>query len=274
LKYWLLLATLGWTASAGAEPLIFDNGRIFVRAMLDQTPTEALLDSGAEGSLIDPVLARQAGLPPGAEVEIKGSGGVQQARFVYGNHIIANGIDLGEQELLILDLAELSERLIKRPTRMILGRQMFDAARLRIDILGGTWDVLTSSDVAAGTRLPLHKHAGIEAAPVTVNGVDALADFDLGNGSKVMISKAMAAKLGLKVVGLETGGGIGGKLVRDLVIIDRLDVGGKTFRNVEAGVDALDNAGDLNIGTSILKHFVVTTDFPGHAIYLQPRDGE
>lgn len=271
-----VLACLAWIVSAGpaaAEPLIFDNGRIFVRAELAGVPTEALLDSGAEASLVDPVLARRAGLPPGTEIEMKGSGGKEKARFVYGPHIVAGGIDLGEQELVILNLGELSKRLIKRPTAMILGRQLFDKARLRIDILGGTWDVLKPEDKAVGAALKLEKHAGIEAAPVTVNGVSALADFDLGNGSKVMISKAMADKLGLKPHGQESGGGIGGQLVRDLVMIDRLDIAGKTFRNIEAGVDALDNAGDLNIGTSILQHFIITTDFPGRAVYLEPRAG-
>lgn len=261
-------------APVAAEPLIYDNGRIFIQAKLKNVQTEALLDSGAEASLIDPALAKRAGLPPGVEIEIKGSGGKGKARFVYGPHIYAGGLDLGEQELVILDLRDISKRLIKRPTQMVVGRQLFDAARLRIDILGGTWDVLKPDDKAVGVALKLEKHAGIEAAPVTVNGVAALADFDLGNGSKVMISKAMAAKLVLKTIGQEKGGGIGGELVRDLVTIDRLDVAGKTFRNVTAGVDALDNAGDLNIGTAILQHFIVTTDFPGRAVYLEAREKE
>ena len=269
-----MLAILALMAApAAAEPLIYDNGRIFIRAEIAGVATEALLDSGAETSLVDPVLARRAGLPPGAEIDIKGSGGTEKARFVYGPRIAAGGIDLGEQELVILDLAPLSRRLIKRPTEMIFGRQLFDKARLRVDILGGRWDVLKPEDKPSGTALKLEKHAGIEAAPVLVNGVPALADFDLGNGSKVMISKAMADRLGLKPHGQEKGGGIGGELVRDLVMIDRIEVAGRTFRNIEAGVDALDNAGDLNIGTSILQHFIITTDFPARTVYLEARQG-
>jgi hypothetical protein len=261
----------GWATCAHAEPLIFDNGRIFVRAMLDKTPTEALLDSGSDGSLIDPELAKRAGLKPGVEIDLKGSGGNEKGRFIYGPHVSAGGIDLGEQELVIFDLKQLSSRLIKRPTEMILGRALFDAARVKIDMVGGTWEILKDQDKPAGTALKLTKHAGIEAAPATVNGVPALADFDIGNGSKPMISKAMVDKLGLKTVGTESGGGIGGNLVRDLIRIDRLEIAGHTYRNVEAGVDALDNAGDLNIGTSILKDFIITTDFAGQTVYLQPR---
>lgn len=266
------LLLLVFAAPAAAEPLIYDNGRIFIRATLAGVPTEALLDSGGGTSLVDPELARRAGLPPGAEIEITGPGRKDKARFVYGPHIVAGGVDLGEQDLVILDLDDVSKRLIKRPTKLILGRQLFDSARLRIDISGGTWDVLKPEEKAGGTVLKLQKQAGIEAAPVTVNGVPALAELDLGNGSKVMISKAMADKLGLKPHGQETGGGINGDLVRDLVRIDRLDVAGHSFRNIEAGIDPLDNGGDLNIGTSILRTFIITTDFPGRAVYLEPRE--
>ena len=104
-----------------------------------------------------------------------------------------------------------------------------------------------------------------------VNGIAALADLDLGNGSKVMVSKVLATKLGLKVIGQETGGGIRGELVRDLVMLDTLEVAGQTFRNVEAGVHPLENAGDLNIGTSILRHFILTTDFAGKTVYFAAR---
>lgn len=266
------LAVMMLAAPLAAEPLVFDNGRVFIQARLNDTPTEALLDSGAEASVIDPKLAKRAGLKPGVEIEIKGSGGSEKGRFLYGPHIHAGGLDLGEQELVILDLGPLSKRLIKRPTEMILGRALFDAARIRIDMVGGTWDVLGPDAKLEGIAIPLEKHAGIEAVAVTVNGVAAKADFDIGNGSKPMISKTLADKLGLKTIGTESGGGIGGELTRDLVRLDTLVVAGRTFRDVEAGVDALDNAGDLNIGTSILKHFVITTDFNGHAVYLQPRD--
>jgi predicted aspartyl protease len=259
-----------------AETLIYDNGRIFVRAALKGVATEALLDSGAESAVVDPVLAKKAGLPPGAKAEVQGSGGEAEVevRVVLGVTIAAGGITVKDQMAVITDLSEVSSRLIKRPTQLIVGRELFDAAVIRVDIGGREWGPLAPGAKPEGIRLPLTKHAGIEAVPVIVNGVSAQADFDLGNGSKVLVSKAMADKLKLTVVGQESGGGIGGKLTRDLVRIDRLEVAGRTFRDVAAAIDPNDNAGELNIGTSILEHFVVTTDFPSRAIYLEPREKE
>jgi hypothetical protein len=105
---------------------------------------------------------------------------------------------------------------------------------------------------------------------VFANGTFALAELDLGNGSDVLISRRLATKLKLKIVGKKAGGGIGGEIQRDMVRIDSVDVAGRRFRNVLAAIDDQPTAGDMNIGTSILKHFLVTTDFGQRAAWLEP----
>ena len=52
----LVLASVA--AAAPAESMLFENGRLFVAAKVNGVATEALLDSGAEATLIDPVLLR------------------------------------------------------------------------------------------------------------------------------------------------------------------------------------------------------------------------
>jgi hypothetical protein len=152
---------------------------------------------------------------------------------------------------------------------MILGRELFDSARLRVDISGRSVEVVSKDTAPPGTRLGLTAHAGIESIPVIVNGTPAQAEFDLGNGSGVLISRAFADRLHLKAIGQRSGGGIGGKLVRDMVRIGSLEVAGRTFRDVEAAVDDQPNANDLNIGTSILKKFLITADFADRSVWLQ-----
>ena len=73
----LLLASglLCAATGAAAEPLKFINGRLFISATVNQVATEALLDSGAEATLIDPKLAAAAKLPEGKPQVMKGSGG-------------------------------------------------------------------------------------------------------------------------------------------------------------------------------------------------------
>jgi hypothetical protein len=265
----LALVALLVASSASAEPMLFDNGRLFIAAAINGVPTEALLDSGAETTVVNPELASKAKLPEGQAITIKGSGGSAPARVVEGAEIGALGLTLHPEAVVVTDLSDISKRLVKRPLAMILGRELFDSARLRVDISGRSVEMVSKDAAPPGTRLPLTAHAGIESIPVIVNGTPAQAEFDLGNGSGVLISRAFADRLHLKAIGQRSGGGIGGKLVRDMVRIGSLEVAGRAFRDVEAAVDAQPNANDLNIGTSILKNFLITTDFADRGVWLE-----
>jgi hypothetical protein len=100
--------------------------------------------------------------------------------------------------------------------------------------------------------------------------VAARAEFDLGNGSEVLISRSLAKRLKLQAIGRKKGGGIGGSVERELVRLRALELGGARFPSVIAAVDDQPQAGDLNVGTSILKNFLITSDFRNRAIWLEP----
>jgi len=53
---------------------------------------------------------------------IKGSAGSEQARIVEGVTLNALGVELHPDAVVVLDLTDLSTRLIKRPTQAIIGR--------------------------------------------------------------------------------------------------------------------------------------------------------
>ena len=264
------LALLCVAASAQAERLKVYNGRLFIPATINQVETEALLDSGAEATLIDQLFAAKAKLPQGTPQVIKGSGGSARARIVGGVTVGALGVELHPDAVVVLDMTDLSNRLIKRPTQVIVGRELFDAARLRIDIGGGEIATVPADAAPAGMKLLLTQHAGIEAIPVKANGAAAQAEFDLGNGSDPTISRDLAARLKLKIIGKKAGGGIGGAVNRDLVRLASLQVAGKRFRNIVAAIDDQPSHNDMNVGTAILKNFRITTDFKGRAVWLEP----
>lgn len=271
MRHVLLATGLLCIATGGAaEPLKFINGRLFIPATVNQVATEALLDSGAEATLIDPKLATAARLPEGKPQVMKGSGGSALARIVEGVTVQAVGVELHPEAVVVLDMTDLSNRLIKRPTQAIVGRELFDATRLQIDISHGNIAVAPKDAEPRGQKLALTAHAGIEGIPVKANGALAQAEFDLGNGSDVMISRALAMKLGLKIIGKKQGGGIGGAIDRDLVRLSSLEVGGKGFHNVIAAIDDQPSHNDMNVGTSILKNFRITTDFASRTVWLDP----
>ena len=259
------------SSAAAAERLLLYNHRVFIGASINGVRTEALLDSAAEATLVDPTFAKVAHLPKGETIAIKGSGGTAPAEIVEGVTLEVLGLTLHPEAIAVTDLADISRRLVKRPVQLVIGRELFDAARLNIDLRNRTIAVVVDGAPETGTELPLTAHAGNESIPAIVNGTPAQAEFDLGNGSDALISIAFAKKLGLKPTGSSTGGGIGGAIHRDIVELDTLVVAGKTYRHIRAAVDAQPSANDLNIGTRILGDFRITTDFPHHRIWLQSR---
>ncbi len=137
----LWLALLGSAGAASAEPLETFNNRLFLRVTVNGTPATALLDSAAEMSILDDDFAARLGLMASGSATAHGSGAAaMEARFA--DHVAVEAVGVGlEQRVGILDLGEVSQRLVGRPVDMLLGRELFDNARLRIDIEGGTIEI-------------------------------------------------------------------------------------------------------------------------------------
>ena len=262
-------------AAAAAEPLELFNERLFIPATVNGERTLALLDSGAEMTVLDDDFARRLGLATEGSAVGRGTG-AQTVEATFAEHLRVEtaGVSL-EQRAAVIDLGEVSQRLVGRDVELILGRDIFDNARLRIDIEGGT--IETAAEPGPGAvRLPVTDRRGVPTVPVTVEGQGPVqADFDLGNGSGVIVGRAYAERLGLtapeRIVGRRTGGGIGGAVERDRIVLRSLIVAGREFRDVPADIDASADGADLNIGTSILRHFILTTDFAENSVWLEPR---
>ncbi len=178
--------------------------------------------------------------------------------------------------MAVVDLGDVGQRLLGRRVDVILGREIFDAARLYVDIEDRQIRVLSADSKPLGVRLPLTTEHGVETIPVRVESVGPVqATFDLGNGSEVLVGEALAGRLRLltdgRTVTMGRGGGLGGETARPRVTLRSLEVAGRVFIDVPAAIDAHSSASDLNVGVAILRHFLITTDFAGHAVWLEPR---
>jgi predicted aspartyl protease len=271
----LPLFSLLAAGAASAEPLETYNDRLFLHVTVNGRPATALLDSAAEMTMFDDDFAAGLGLAGSGGATARGSGAAaMEARFADHVRIEAAGVSL-EARVGILDLGEVSARLIGRPVDMLLGRDLFDNAVLRIDIGGGTIAIFEGAP--RGVPLPLSEHRGTPAIPASVEGhAPVQAVFDLGNGSEVMVGRAYAERIGLlapnRIIDRRSGGGLGGAREREIVSLRTLTIAGRTFRDVRAAIDPGENASDLNVGTSILRHFLIVTDFAGRRVWLEPRE--
>jgi len=277
----LVLACDSWVTEVqaqGTHPLTVRGDRLFIPVRVNGHATlDALLDSGAERSLVDQAFAHEAELvTTGSETARGAGGGEEGVTFAHGVSVEAGGLLLENLNVAVMDLSGIAERLVGSPVAMILGRELFDAARLAIDIEGGSLAAVDRDGEPAGVRLPTETHKGIKTIPVAAEGMPPVqADFDLGNGGEVRVGAAFAEQAGLlapeRIVGQKTGGGIGGEVVRDRVVLKELELAGIKFVDVPAVIDRNDNAADLNVGVRILRHFRITTDFARNAVWLEPR---
>jgi len=263
-----------FAAAPASWPFVLRNGRLFVTAAINGVSTEALLDSGAEVTVIERAAASRFGIAAGKPLKITGSGAARQAaEIVTGIRIEALGLSLTPEAVVTTDLSDVSRRLAGVPLEAILGREIFDAARLRIDFANRTIERLDPQSTPAGVQLPLTTEHGIETVPITIAGRRAQATLDIGNGSRPMISTAFAEANGLlagRLTGQARGGGIGGEKALTTVRLDGVEIAGRRFDGIEFAVEEGANASDANIGTSLLSAFRITIDYAARFAWLEP----
>lgn len=269
----LALIVLCTSVAAQAQDLVVRGDRLFLAIEVEGTDTVALLDSGAELTVINRTLADDLGLGGGEEVTARGTGAATTtARLVEGVRLGALGRRIDPPVVAVMDLSDIERRLVGSAVPVILGREFFDQGPLSIDIEGGTIEWLAAEGARAVEALQLESAHGIETIPVTFGESTVVrADFDLGNGTGLLVSAALARELGLEPVGVEPGGGIGGEVGRLVVRVPELTIAGVTFHNVKAHVsENLQVA--ANVGVGLLRNFLIVTDFPNRKVWLDQRD--
>lgn len=256
-----------------AAALIVRGDRLYIPAMINGVSSEAVLDSAAEASIIDDDFARRIGVGRGKPVIARGSGGKAEAQLIENARIEALGLVIPNVTLAVTDLEDIGKRLFGRRLEAIVGRELFDASRIAIDIERGEIAAIPRTARPEGIRLSLKGHLGIETIPLAIEGKRVRGEFDLGNGSDLLIGKAFAARAGLlnRKSRRELGGGIGGAVERRVVTLRSVRIAGVTFRNLRAAIDEQPNAADANVGVKLLRHFRIVSDFPQRAVWLQPR---
>lgn len=251
------------------------NDRIFLPASIDGVAVEALLDSAAEASIVDRAFAARIGLRGGETVTAHGTGAATaDATLVPGVELFVAGVRLRPKVVAAIDLGDISRRLGGRPIELIIGRDLFDAARLAIDFTHATLRVVDRASRPPGVRLPLTMRRGVETLPVTIEGVLAQADLDLGNGGTVLVGMAFASRRLLddgRATAVIPGGGIGGATVQRALVLRTLDIAGRRFADVPAAIDASPTAADANIGVRLLRRFGLVTDFAERGVWLDFR---
>lgn len=276
-------------AASATPPIPFEfylGARIYIPATVAGVETHVLLDSGAEATVLDRTWAAAHGIKPTGSVTAVGTGGRAQAQLASGVNIRIGDLELRDLTVVLIDLRGV-EKLLGRPLPVILGKEVFNDLVVSLDFQAKTiafTDPATFTPPPGATAVPVMAVNGIRTVPVSIEGAPPVPmDFDLGNGSPLLVYSALWKPAGLLTDGRPASkglsGAVGGLKVRDITTVRALTFAGVTFEAVPAtlfGEEAKDADGTIslgNIGMPILSRFAIATDFAHDRLWLTPVPG-
>lgn len=270
----------GRTDSGWLDFELFSQRRLFIPVTIQGQTVDAMLDSGAEVTVVDRTFAEKIGLVGQGGVTAIGTGGSETVSIAPGFDVRLGGAELKGVTVAVMDLSPITQAL-GRPVPVLLGKEMMNQAITDIDFAERRIRLVAPDAFAPppGTiELPLTPVNGLRALPVVIeDGPTVMAMFDLGNGTPLALFPGYAAEARLtqgRRVSAVMAGGVGGAAPAVLFNLNRLSIGGHVFESVPAtvrgeGVWAREDAA-ANVGMPILSRFRLMIDFGGDRLFLQP----
>ena len=261
------------------------NNHVYVEATVNgKGPYTFIVDTGGH-TLISPRVAREA------ELNVVGSGVTSGAGektettgFARYREIALGPVKLTDQPAFITKIYEPAIEGI--PVDGMVGFELF--ARFAVEVDYGA-KTMTMTDFAsfdpkgAGTPVPFKFYDHLPAVRGLIDDMPARFDIDSGSRSEIDITSPFVAKMGLREryrpgISAITGWGVGGASLSYVVRVPSITLGSVKVPSVVASLSE-SKAGSFsdpnyegNIGSGLLKRFVVSFDYSRKIMYLKPLD--
>lgn len=263
-------------------PIKLVNNHIYGEVSFNgHAPVTAIFDTGGL-NLVTPKIAKKIGLKVDGKLPMGGVGkGVMQTGISHVKTIRIGDAEVRNQQILILPLDQLSPAEGRAMPAMI-GFGTFRRFITTIDYAAGKMTLTDPKHFDpknAGTPIPFVINGRIPQIKGQIEGHPALFDIDTGSRSEVSITSPSNAKnhftethKGVKAV---TGWGVGGPNTGYALRLSSLHLGPVAVENVVGDVNldkkgAFASAGyDGNVGSGLLKRFIVTFDYYHNVLYLK-----
>ena len=254
--------------------------RIFVPATVQGRQTPALLDSGAEMTILDRGFAQSLGLTLEGDLPAVGTGGVSTAQLARGVTLQVGDLTLRDMTVGVIDM-EIIGKQLGRPLPVVLGKDAFNALAIDIDLPRRQLVFHEAEGFvppAGAVEVPLAQTPHGRAVEVCVEGGEpVLFDFDTGNGGSLLIYPSYWQAQGLaenRPSSTVMSGAVGGVKESVIVSLKRFTFAGVEMADVPAvltppGPSAVDGERTRgNIGMSVLGRFRIISDFATDRLYL------
>jgi predicted aspartyl protease len=259
------------------------NNHLFVDAKVDGQPVRMVLDTGGVNALTPAAVAR-LGLKSEGEAAAYGGGDQQVAMgAAHGKTLELGGVVLERPVFTTMDLGAVADS-DGEDVDGLIGFELFSRVAVRIDYAGRRVTLTAPSAFkppAGAIAVPIEMSQHIPIVRGTVDGIAARLWVDTGWRAALTATDRFTRDHDLMAryharFETTTGWGIGGPLRTWPVRIHEIAIGGVSVRDVVGGLFAGDKSVLADpeasgfIGTGVLGQFVVTFDYAGRTMYLEP----
>jgi hypothetical protein len=261
------------------------NNHVYVEATLNgKGPYTFIVDTGGH-TLLSPRIAAEAGLKVVGEGATSGAGeGKSTTGYARYREIALGPVRLTDQPAFITNIYDRSIEGIA--VDGMVGFELFSRFAVRLDYGAKT---MTITDFAnfdprgAGTAIPFKFYDHLPAVQGMIDDVPARFDIDTGSRMEVDVTSPFVARNKLRDryrpgISAITGWGVGGASRSYVVRLPSLTLGGVKVDSVVGGLSEAKGGSisdpnyEGNVGSGLLKRFVVSFDYPRQAMYLKPLD--
>jgi len=277
-----------WIENGAAQtvvPIRLANNHVYVEARVNgEGPFVFIVDTGGHTILAPSALAklklRSEGSAPsaGAGEEVTTNGYAQVREIAVG------GMRLRDQTAFTL--AFMSKETEGFEVDGMIGFEVFRRFVVRIDYGAGTMTIIDPARFdarGAGTAIPFRFYDHNPQVEGRVGAMPARLNIDTGSRSEVDLTTPFVARARLREayaggVSALTGWGVGGAVRSEVVRLPSLGLGSVQVDRPVGSLSATrggsfsDANYEGNVGTGLLKRFVVTFDYAHQRMYLARRD--
>lgn len=257
-------------------------GLLFAHVSIGGKPYQFLLDSGAQGVVVDPRVAHDLQLTPQGTLEIRGAGRIAAQGVIETPDIQLGGATLPAHVATVVDLSKIVDSSVQIDG--ILGYPLFAAAELRFDPDARTLTIAKPGTLPVlGTKLDVDTDRELPELDASVDRTDARFVIDTGNSNELLLFKNFIDDhpgiVQIAGHGFVSNRGIGGSTAAVGIGVGDLTLGPFHLYNRNANVILAtggafaDRNDGGNIGYGVLRNFIATFDLANHALYLEKARG-
>ncbi|MGB8602303.1 MAG: aspartyl protease family protein [Rhizomicrobium sp.] len=275
--------TIADGAAETSLPITLINNHIYGTAKFNGKSITAIFDTGGL-NLVTPKTAHELGLKVEGTIPGGGAGeGIMEASISHADTITVGDATVHNQQIIILPLDAMAP-VEGMPMPGMIGYETFRRFVTRIDYMGGTLtliDPATFDAKDAGTEIPFILNGRVPQIKGSFEGIPATFDIDTGSRSELTVNKPFAERNNLRAthkgVDAVSGWGVGGPTTGYVTRASEITLGSVKVPNIVAELADQNKgafAGDDyngNIGSGLLKRFIVTFDYAHQKMYLKPQ---